>query len=104
MQIANVGFGRTPACSIKKQLTNRVRNFLKELLNNVIIPKVIYQEKINAALINNNTSLFKKYISEIINLYKIKYNNKHKDDMASLTNGLYQRLCLNLVEQKNVFS
>ena len=59
MQIADVDIRRTPACSIKKQLTNRIRNFLKELLNNVIIPKVIYQEKINAALISNNTSLFK---------------------------------------------
>lgn len=59
MQIADVDIRRTPGCNIKKQLTNRIRNFLKELLNNVIIPKVIYQEKINAALISNNTSLFK---------------------------------------------
>ena len=59
MQIADVDIRRTPDCNIKKQLTNRIRNFLKELLNNVIIPKVIYQEKINAALISNNTSLFK---------------------------------------------
>jgi hypothetical protein len=93
---------------VEKKLTNKVRNLLRELLNNVIIPQELFADKINAALKSNNTSLLNRILvsrcqidmDEIRNVYKIKYNNELKDDITARTNGLYQKLCLYLVEHK----
>ena len=93
---------------VEKKLTNKVRNLLRELLNNVIIPQELFADKINAALKSNNTSLLNRILvsrcqidmDEIRNVYKIKYNNELKDDIMARTNGLYQKLCLYLVEHK----
>jgi hypothetical protein len=93
---------------VEEKLTNKVRNLLRELLNNVIIPQELFADKINAALKSNNTSLLNRILvsrcqidmDEIRNVYKIKYNNELKDDITARTNGLYQKLCLYLVEHK----
>ena len=93
---------------VEKKLTNKVRNLLRELLNNVIIPQELFADKINAALKNNNTSLLNRILvarcqvdmPEIRNIYKIKYNNELRDDVKGRTNGLYQKLCLYLVDHR----
>ena len=93
---------------VEKKLTNKVRNLLRELLNNVIIPEELFAEKINNALRSNNISLLNRVLvarceidMDLINkIYKIKYNNELKDDVMARTNGLYQKLCLYLVEPK----
>ena len=61
------------------------------------------------ALKNNNISLLNRILvsrcqldmEEINNIYKIKYNKELKDDITSRTTGLYQRLCLYLINYKN---
>ena len=93
---------------VEKKLTNKVRNLLRELLYNVITPHELFADKINSALKSNNTSLLNRILvsrcqidmDEIRNVYKIKYNNELKDDIMARTNGLYQKLCLYLVEHK----
>jgi annexin A7/11 len=93
---------------VEKKLTNKVRNLLRELLNNVIIPQELFADKINTALKNNNTSLLNRILvarcqvdmPEIRNIYKIKYNNELRDDVKGRTNGLYQKLCLYLVDHR----
>jgi len=93
---------------VEKKLTNKVRNLLRELLNNVIIPQELFADKLNAALKSNNTSLLNRILvarcqidmEEIRKIYKMKYNNELKDDVSSRTNGLYQKLCLYLAEYK----
>ena len=93
---------------VEKKLTNKVRNLLRELLNNVIIPQELFADKLNAALKSNNTSLLNRILvarcqidmEEIRNIYKMKYNNELKDDVSARTNGLYQKLCLYLAEYK----
>jgi annexin A7/11 len=93
---------------VEKKLTNKVRNLLRELLNNVIIPQELFAYKINTALKNNNTSLLNRILvarcqvdmPEIRNIYKIKYNNELRDDVKGRTNGLYQKLCLYLVDHR----
>ena len=94
---------------VEKKLTNKVRNLLRELLYNVIIPQELFADKINLALKNNNISLLNRILvlrcqldmEEINNIYKIKYNKDLKVDIASRTSGLYQRLCLFLIDYKN---
>ena len=91
---------------VEKKLTNKVRNLLRELLNNVIIPQELFADKLNSALKSNNTSLLNRVLvarceidmGEIKNIYKMKYNNELRDDVSARTNGLYQRLCLYLVD------
>lgn len=93
---------------VEKKLTNKVRNLLRELLNNVIIPQELFADKINTALKNNNTSLLNRILvarcqvdmPEIRNIYKIKYNNELRDDVKGRTSGLYQKLCLYLVDHR----
>ena len=93
---------------VEKKLTNKVRNLLRELLYNVITPHELFADKINSALKSNNTSLLNRILvsrcqidmEEIRNIYKIKYNNELRDDIISRTNGLYQKLCLYLVDHK----
>ena len=93
---------------VEKRLTNKVRNLLRELLYNVIIPHELFADKINSALKSNNTSLLNRILvarcqidmEEIRNIYKNKYNNELRDDIISRTNGLYQKLCLYLVDHK----
>ena len=93
---------------VEKKLTNKVRNLLRELLNNVIIPEELFAEKINNALRSNNISLLNRVLvarceidMDLINkIYKIKYNNELRDDVMARTSGLYQKLCLYLVEPK----
>lgn len=93
---------------VEKKLTNKVRNLLRELLNNIIIPQELFADKINAALKNNNISLLNRILvarcqidmPEIRNIYKIKYNNELRDDVKGHTNGLYQKLCLYLVDHR----
>ena len=94
---------------VEKKLTNKVRNLLRELLYNVIIPQELFADKINLALKNNNISLLNRILvsrcqldmEEINNIYKIKYNKELKDDITSKTSGLYQRLCLYLIDYEN---
>ena len=93
---------------VEKRLTNKVRNLLRELLNNVIIPQELFADKLNAALRSNNTSLLNRILvarcqidmEEIRRIYKMKYNNELRDDVIGRTNGLYQKLCLYLVDHK----
>ena len=93
---------------VEKKLTNKVRNLLRELLNNVIIPQELFADKLNAALRSNNTSLLNRILvarcqidmEEIRRIYKMKYNNELRDDVIGRTNGLYQKLCLYLVDHK----
>ena len=93
---------------VEKKLTNKVKNLLRELLYNVINPHELFADKINTALKNNNTSLLNRILvsrcqidmEEIRNIYKIKYNNELRDDVMSRTNGIYQKLCLYLVDHK----
>ena len=94
---------------IEKKLTNKVRNLLRELINNVIIPQELFADKLNTALKNNNTYLMNRILvarcqidmEEIRRIYKMKYDNELKDDVSARTNGLYQKLCLYLVEYKS---
>ena len=93
---------------VEKRLTNKVRNLLRELLYNVIIPQELYADKINLALKNNNTSLLNRILvsrcqldmEEINEIYRIKYNNELRDDITARTSGMYQRLCLYLIDFK----
>ena len=93
---------------VEKKLTNKVRNLLRELLYNVIIPQELFADKINSALRSNSTSLLNRILvfrcqvdmEEICKIYKIKYKNNLRDDITSRTSGLYQRLCLYLVDYK----
>ena len=93
---------------VEKKLTNKVRNLLRELLYNVINPHELFADKINNALKSNNTSLLNRILvsrcqidmEEIRNIYKIKYNNELRDDIMARTNGMYQKLCLYLVDFK----
>ncbi len=94
---------------VEKKLTNKVRNLLRELLYNVIIPQELFADKINTALKNNNTSLLNRILvarcqidmGEIRRIYKEKYNNELRDDITARYSGLYQRLCLYLVDYKS---
>ena len=93
---------------VEKKLTNKVRNLLRELLYNVIIPHELFADKINSALKSNNTSLLNRILvsrcqidmEEIRDIYKIKYNTELREDIISRTNGIYQKLCLYLVDHK----
>ena len=92
---------------VEKKLANKVRNLLRELLSNVILPQELFADKLNTALKSNNISLLDRILvarcqidmPEIRNIYKMKYNNELKDDIIAHTSGLYQRLCLYLAEQ-----
>ena len=94
---------------VEKKLTNKVRNLLRELLYNAIIPQELFADKINTALKNNNTSLLNRILvarcqidmGEIRRIYKEKYNNELRDDITGRYSGLYQRLCLYLVDYKS---
>ena len=94
---------------VEKKLTNKVRNLLRELLYNAIIPQELFADKINTALKNNNASLLNRILvarcqidmGEIRRIYKEKYNNELRDDITGRYSGLYQRLCLYLVDYKS---
>ena len=74
---------------IEKRLTNKIRNLLKELVYNCIMPEELFADKINLALKNNNISLLNRILvlrynidlDEIKEIYKIKYKNDLKDDI-----------------------
>ena len=91
---------------VEKKLTNKVRNLLRELLYNVIIPQELFADKLNSALKSNNTLLLNRILvsrcqidmGEIRNIYKMKYNNDLKDDVIARTSGLYQKLLTYLVD------
>ena len=91
---------------VEKKLTNKVRNLLRELLYNVIIPQELFADKINNALKSNNTLLLNRILvarcqidmGEIRKVYKMKYNNELRDDVISRTSGLYQKLLTYLVD------
>ena len=91
--------------TIEKRLTNKVRNLLKELIYNVIMPEELFADKINHALKNNNISLLNRILvarnqidlKEIKEIYKIKYKNDLKDDVKLKTFGTHQKLCLHLL-------
>jgi hypothetical protein len=93
---------------VEKKLTNKVRNLLRELLYNVIIPEEMFADKLNTALRSNNISLLNRVLvarcevdmNLIRDIYKTKYNSELRDDIMARTNGLYQRLCLYLVDPK----
>ena len=93
---------------VEKKLTNKVRNLLRELLYNVINPQELFADKINQAIKNNSTSLLNRILvsrcqidmEEIRNIYKTKYNKELRDDITARTNGIYQKLCLYLVDYK----
>ena len=93
---------------VEKKLTNKVRNLLRELLYNVIIPEEMFADKLNTALRSNNISLLNRVLvarcevdmNLIRDIYKTKYNSELRDDVMARTNGLYQRLCLYLVDPK----
>jgi len=91
---------------VEKKLTNKVRNLLRELLYNVIIPQELFADKLNSALKSNNTVLLNRILvarcqidmGEIRNIYKMKYNNELRDDVIARTSGLYQKLLTYLVD------
>ena len=91
---------------VEKKLTNKVRNLLRELLYNVIIPQELFADKLNSALKSNNTALLNRILvarcqidmGEIRNIYKMKYNNELRDDVIARTSGLYQKLLTYLVD------
>jgi hypothetical protein len=93
---------------VEKKLTNKVRNLLRELLYNVVIPEEMFADKLNTALRSNNISLLNRVLvarceidmNLIRDIYKTKYNSELRDDVMARTNGLYQRLCLYLVDPK----
>ena len=76
-------------------------------MNNVIIPEEMFAEKINTALRTNNISLLNRVLVAkceidmdlIKKVYKLKYNNELRDDVMARTSGLYQKLCLYLVDR-----
>ena len=90
---------------IEKRLTNKIRNLLRELIYNVIIPEELFADKINSALRNNNSSLLNRILvercqidlNEIKEIYKVKYKNELKDDIKNKTFGTHQKLCLHLI-------
>ena len=90
---------------IEKRLTNKIRNLLKELIYNVIMPEELFADKINHALKNNNISLLNRILvsrnqidlKEIKEIYRIKYKNELKDDIKLKTFGTHQKLCLHLI-------
>ena len=90
---------------IEKRLTNKIRNLLKELVYNCIMPEELFADKINLALKNNNIYLLNRILvlrynidlDEIKEIYKIKYKNDLKDDNKIKTFGSHQKLCLSLV-------
>ena len=90
---------------IEKRLTNKVRNLLRELMYNVIMPEELYADKIYSALRNNDLSLLNRILVarneidlyEIKNIYKKKYKNELKDDIRVKTSGSHQKVCLILV-------
>ena len=90
---------------IEKRLTNKIRNLLRELIYNVVIPEELFADKINFALKNNNMSLLNRILvercqidlDEIKEIYRVKYKNELKDDIKSKTFGTHQKLCLVLV-------
>lgn len=90
---------------IEKRLTNKIRNLLKELVYNCIMPEELFADKINLALKNNNISLLNRILvlrynidlDEIKEIYKIKYKNDLKDDIKLKTFGTHQKLCLHLL-------
>ena len=90
---------------IEKRLTNKIRNLLKELIYNVIMPEELFADKINNALKNNNISLLNRILvsrnqidlKEIKEIYQIKYKNDLKDDIKLKTFGTHQKLCLHLL-------
>jgi annexin A7/11 len=91
---------------VEKKLTNKVRNLLRELLYNVIIPQELFADKLNSALKSNNTALLNRILvarcqidmGEIRNIYKMKYDNELRDDVIARTSGLYQKLLTYLVD------
>ena len=90
---------------IEKRLTNKIRNLLKELIYNVIMPEELFADKINHALKNNNISLLNRILvsrnqidlKDIKEIYRIKYKNELKDDIKLKTFGTHQKLCLHLI-------
>lgn len=90
---------------VEKRLTNKIRNLLRELIYNVIIPEELFADKINNALKNNNISILNRVLVErnqidmndIKEIYKTKYKNDLKDEIRSKTYGTHQKLCLHLV-------
>lgn len=90
---------------IEKRLTNKIRNLLRELIYNVIIPEELFADKINFALKNNNISSLNRILiernqidlNEIKEVYKIKYKKDIEDDIKEKTFGTHQKLCLNLL-------
>lgn len=90
---------------VEKRLTNKIRNLLRELIYNVIIPEELFADKINNALKNNNISILNRVLVErnqidmndIKEIYKTKYKNELKDEIKSKTFGTHQKLCLHLV-------
>ena len=90
---------------VEKRLTNKIRNLLRELIYNVIIPEELFADKINNALKNNNISILNRVLVErnqidmndIKEIYKTKYKNELKDEIRSKTYGTHQKLCLHLV-------
>ena len=94
---------------VENKLTNKVRNFLSELLHNVINPQELFADKINRAFKTDNTSLLNRILvarcqidmEEICDMYQIKYSNTLQYDVAENTEGLYQLLCKHLVNYKN---
>ena len=90
---------------IDRRLTNKIRNLLRELIYNVIIPEELFADKINLALKNNNISLLNRILveryqidlDEIKKIYKAKYKNDLKDDIKMRTFGMHQKLCLHLL-------
>ena len=94
---------------VESKLTNKVKNLLKELLINAIMPQELFADKINIALKGNNTSLLNRILvaryqidmEEISEIYQMKYNSDLNDDISARTSGVYQQLCLYLVNYKN---
>jgi len=90
---------------VEKRLTNKIRNLLRELIYNVIIPEELFADKIHIALKNNNLSLLNRILvsryqidlKEIKDIYKTKYKNDLKDDIKLKTFGTHQKLCLHLI-------
>ena len=91
--------------TIEKRLKNKVRNLLRELMYNVIMPEELFADKIYNALHSSNISLLNRILvarnqidlKDIKDIYKKKYNNELKDDIKTKTTGAHQKVCLILI-------
>lgn len=88
---------------IDKNLKDKNKQLLKEILFNNIMPHELFAEKINSAIRGigtNDEKLIRILVSRceidmplIREIYEYKYKVPMKEDIAGDTSGIYQKLC-----------